>query len=192
MLGFAPAYAVSEFTLVDYNGDTDPDAPRLDGLFAPNRVPAISAVYQRHDWLWDEASGPPYGARGGLNADWAVSVVGFAMTPGEDVRLPERGADIGGYTAMVLFASEQELTLAYFRQDSVTDGYVVHLLNFCVDPNLVALYRAQTPGGRRTTGNLPALRNDQRTGLAGTGPLIVAVRDRGVFLDPRSRKDWWQ
>jgi hypothetical protein len=192
LLGFAPAYAVSEFTLVDYNGATDPDAPRLDGLFSPNRIPSISAVYQRYDWRWDESAEPPYGSRGNVNADWAVSVVGFALSPGEGVYLPERGADIGGFTAMVLFAAEQELTLAYFRQDSVTDGYVVHLMNLCVDPNLVALYRAQTAGGKRATSNLPALRNDQQIGVAGAGPLIVAVRDRGVFLDPRSRKDWWQ
>jgi hypothetical protein len=148
-------------------------------------------AYRRHDWNWDEYAMPPYGTRLGVNGDWPVTVLDLAASPGESVYIPERGADIGGFTAMVLFASEEELTLAYHRQDSVTDGYVVHMLGFCVDPNLVALYRAQTPGGKRATGSLPALRNGERIGVAKSAALTVAVRDRGTFMDPRSRKDWW-
>jgi hypothetical protein len=62
------------------------------------------------------------------------------------------------------------------------------LANICVDPNLLALYRSSNGAGR---GYLPALRNEEVLGTA-TGSLLVAVRDRGVFLDPRSRKDWWR
>jgi hypothetical protein len=93
---------------------------------------------------------------------------------------------------MVLYADEYELTLAYFRQDGVSNGYVLYLSGFCVDPGLVALYRAQLLDGRRGTGKLPGVRNGQRLGAAMGASVRVAVRDRGTFLDPRSRRDWWQ
>jgi hypothetical protein len=73
----------------------------------------------------------------------------------------------------------------------VGEGYVVHLMNFCVDPALVAQYRAQVQGGRRATGLLPGLRNGQTIGYAIGDSVTVAIRDRAAFLDPRSRKDWW-
>ena len=56
-----------------------------------------------------------------------------------------------------------------------------------MSPDLLALYRAANDAGR---GWLPALRGGQALGRA-RGPLGVAVRDNGAFLDPHSRKDWW-
>lgn len=190
VIGVTPADAPP--VLVDYNGATDPDAPKLHGLFRPNRVPDFVRAYLRFDWVWNEGQGEPYGGRGGVNLDWPAAALELATTPGETIYPPTRSPSIysGGAVALVLFAGERELTLSYSRQDSVSAGYVVHLLNLCVDPNLVALYRAQLSGGRRATGHLPAVRNAQPIGTA-TGTLIVAVRDRGAFLDPRSRKDWW-
>jgi hypothetical protein len=193
VLSYGPAEPQTALTLVDYNGDTDGNAPRLQGLFEPNRVPGISAVYRRNNWRWDENGPAPYGARNGINDDWPASVVDLGTTPGEGIYPPERNAEIGGgFVAMVLFASETELSLAYHRQDGVTDGYVAHVLGMCVDPNLLALYRAQTIGGLRSSGLLPGVRNNQRIGTASGSALTVAIRDRGIFLDPRSRKDWWQ
>ena len=93
---------------------------------------------------------------------------------------------------MVLYAEERRITLNYTRDDTVANGYTVHLENICVDPNLLALYRAQTDGsGWHITGRLPALRNNQRLGTAFVGGVRVAIRDRGAFMDPRSGKDWW-
>ncbi len=190
VIGIAPADAPP--ALVDYNGPTDPDAPKLHGLFQTNRVPAFLRAYLRFDWVWSEGQGEPYGGRGGLNLDWPAAALELATTPGEIIYPPTRSPAIysGGTIALVLFAGERELTLGYSRHDDVGTGYVVHLLNLCVDPNLVALYRAQLNGGRRATGYLPAVRNAQPVGTA-TNALIVAIRDRGAFLDPRSRKDWW-
>ncbi|MFN4294977.1 MAG: hypothetical protein ACK4JD_12700 [Thermoflexales bacterium] len=190
VIGIAPTDAPP--TLVDYNGPTDPDAPKLHGLFQANRAPTLLRAYLRFDWVWDEGQGEPYGRRSGLNLDWPAAALELAAAPGETIYPPSRSPVIygGGAIALVLFADERELTLGYSRHDDVGAGYVVHLLNLCVDPNLVALYRAQLNNGRRATGRLPAVRNAQPIGTA-TGPLIVAVRDRGAFLDPRSRKDWW-
>lgn len=190
VIGIAPTDAPP--TLVDYNGPADPDAPKLHGLFQANRAPTLLRAYLRFDWVWDEGQGEPYGRRGGLNLDWPAAALELAAAPGETIYPPSRSAVIygGGAIALVLFADERELTLGYSRHDDVGAGYVIHLLNLCVDPNLVALYRAQLNNGRRATGHLPAVRDAQPVGTA-TGPLIVAVRDRGAFLDPRSRKDWW-
>ena len=93
---------------------------------------------------------------------------------------------------MVPYAEENRLTLIYTRNDTVASGYAIHIENICVDSNLLALYRAQTDAaGWHTTGQLPALKNNQQIGTAFVGGVRVAVRDRGAFMDPRSRKDWW-
>lgn len=191
VLGYAP---VNEpLQLVDYAGATDPNAPRFSGIFEPNRLPRFVAAYRRYDWNWNENAPPPYGSRGGVNNDWPVSVLDLEAVRGEGIYIPERNMpnNPSGTVAMVLYADEDEVTLAYTANDSVVNGYVVYLMNFCVDPNLVALYRAQLNNGRRATGQLPAVRNNQRIGTARYNYVTVAVRDSGMFMDPRSRKDWW-
>lgn len=191
LMGYAPSGA--PLILVDYNGATDAHAPKLSGIFEPNRIPAIARAYQRFNWDWNEAGGPPFGSRGGVNAEWAASVIDMATAPGERLHIPRRAPVIwsNAIVAMVLYAGERELTIAYTRQDSVGEGYVVHMMNFCVDPALVAQYRAQVQSGRRATGLLPGLRNGQTVGYADSDSVTVAIRDRAAFLDPRSRKDWW-
>jgi hypothetical protein len=191
VMGYAPA--AGPLSLVDYNGDTDGNAPKISGVFEPNRIPAIAQIYQHFDWRWDEGGGPPYGARGGMNAQWPASVIDVAAAPGERLHIPRRSPVIwnNGIVAMVLYAGERELTIAYTRQDAVGEGYVFHMMNFCVDPGLVAQYRAQVQGGRRATGLLPGVRNGQTVGYSIGNSVTVAIRDRAAFLDPRSRKDWW-
>jgi hypothetical protein len=191
IIGYAGSDA--PLSLVDYNGPTDPDAPKLHGVFEPNRLPAFVAGYKRLNWSWNEAGPPPYGSASGVNGDWPVSVIDFGATPGEAIHIPERGPAIwaNGVVAMVLYAGERELTLSYTRGDDMGAGYVVHMLNFCVDANLVAAYRTQTISGRRATGQLPGVRNNQPVGVALGSAITIAIRDRGAFLDPRSRKDWW-
>lgn len=178
--------------LVDYSGGTDPGAPQLAGLFSPNRFPGISAVYRVYGWDW--GCGPD-GCRGPLITNPPVTLVSLNTTPGEPLSIPERGGDIagGGYKVMVLYAEPQRITLGYTSNDTVANGYAIHLENICVDPNLLALYRAQTNGvGWHVTGRLPGLRINEVLGTAMNNQIEVAVRDRGTFLDPRSRKDWWQ
>lgn len=189
-----PASLGALLALVDYGGAADAGAPRLHTIFSPARVPQFVKNYQRYDWNWNESAPPPYGSRGSVNNDWPVSVLDMATTKGEAITIPDRGAanSTAGTNAMVLYADEQQITLVYGDQDRVDAGYVIYLANLCVDPNLVALYRAQLVNGKRATGRLPALRNDQKIGEAGGSFITVAVRDQGPFLDPRSRKDWWQ
>lgn len=186
-----------DLALVDYSGATDANAPRLNGLFEPSRVPTISTGYQVNQWIWDpgQCGGAADGCRGDVDDGWDINLAGFETTPGEAVYAPERGPEIypGGYVAMVLYAEETRITINYTRDDTVASGYSVQIENVCVDPDLVELYRAQVDGdGNHASGELPALRNNQALGTAIGDEVQVAIRDKGAYMDPRSRKDWWE
>jgi len=180
--GYAPTTAF--LGLVDYTGSTDPNAPQLPGLFADQRTAAFRAVYRVYDWDWG------CNCRGDLLADWAVTLAGLTATPGETIHVPASGYTIGsGYEVLVLYASATRITLKYTREDNVVHGYTLHIEGLCVEPRLLALYRSWNDAGR---GHLPALRAGQALGRAQGNEIGVAIRDYGTFMDPRSRKDWWQ
>ncbi len=170
--------------LVDYAGNVDPNAPQLYTLFTNNRTPVFNAAYRVNQWDWT------CNCRGGPITKWAVTLLGMRTTPGEIIRLPVSGYDVGaGYGALVLYAEPTRLTLKYTREDNVVAGYTLHLENICVDANLLAKYRSLNAAGRA---ELPALRPGQPLGRAPGNEIDAAIRDSGSFLDPRSRKDWWQ
>lgn len=179
---------VAALNLVDYNGDTDVDAPQLSGIYTTPHLPNLVATYQVHDWDWNCS---PQGCRGNPITDYPVTLLELATSPNEPLFIPTRGPEIypGGYKALVLYAEATRLTLVYTRHDTVAGGYAVHLEDIRVDPGLLALYQSADAAGRH---NLPALRNGQRLGFANGNSLKVALRDTGSFLDPRSHKDWWQ
>jgi hypothetical protein len=169
--------------LVDYGGGEDPNAPQLPALFSPNRVPSFPTAYKVYDWNW------PTNSRGALLDTWPVTLLGMGVAPTEVIHLPDSGYDIGsGYEALVLYATEERITLKYTREDNVVHGYTVHIENICVEPSLLALYQAWNEAGRS---RLPALRGGQPLGRARGSEIGVATRDNGNFMDPRSRKDWW-
>jgi len=171
-------------TLIDYAGNVDPNAPQLYTLFGNQRTPIFNAAYRVNQWDWN------CNCWGGPIAKWAVTLLGMKTTPGEIIHLPEAGYDVGsGYGALVLYAEPTRLTLKYTREDNVVAGYTLHLENICVDANLLALYRQLNARGRS---ELPALWPGQPIGRAPGTEIDAAIRDTGSFLDPRSRKDWWQ
>ena len=120
-----------------------------------------------------------------------MTLLGLGARPGEQISVPSRNARIhaGDFKALVLYADEDSVTLGYTREDSVANGYSIHIENLCVDPALVALYRQANAGGRL---GLPGLRNGEVLGVARSAEVDVATRDRGAFLDPRTRKNWWR
>jgi hypothetical protein len=180
--GYVPTSAV--LGLVDYAGSIDPNAPQLYTLFDNQRTPTFKAAYRVYQWDWT------CNCRGGPIAKWDVTLLGMRTAPGEIIHLPAAGYDVGGgYGALVLYAEPARLTLKYTREDNVVAGYTLHLEHICVDPNLLALYRRLNAAGRS---ELPALWPGQPLGRASGSEIDAAVRDSGAFLDPRSRKDWWQ
>jgi hypothetical protein len=169
--------------LVEYGPTDDPRAPQLRDTFSDGRFRGFSRAYRVYDWNWESNS------RGGLITDWPVTLAGLPAVPGETLHVPGSGYDIGsGYEVLVLYATENRITLKYTREDNVVYGYTLHVEGVCVEPNLLTLYRNMDAAGR---GNLPALRARQAFGRAIGGEVGVAIRDTGAFMDPRSRNDWW-
>jgi hypothetical protein len=171
--------------LVDYSGSADSRAPQLYTLFEDQRVPSFAAVQRVYDWDWS------CNCRGSLLSWPPVTLADFAVTAGEPLRVPDSGYTIGepAYEVLVLYASPERITLHYTREDSVVHGYTVHVEGVCVEPRLLDLYEQWNAAGR---GYLPALRGSQAFGRARGQAIGVAIRDTGTFMDPRSRKDWWQ
>lgn len=178
--GYAPT--TTPLQLVTLGPVHDPQAPQFPTLFSNERLPNFAHAYQRYRWL----NGQPVDTQ----SNWGSTVLGLRVTPGEIIRTPDSGYDIGGgQDAMVLYADSQRLTLKYTREDSVAVGYTVYLEDVCVDANLVALYQSLHANGRHA---LPALTGKQPLGRAINNQIKIAVRDSGHFLDPRSCNDWWQ
>jgi hypothetical protein len=170
--------------LVDYSGAGDPGAPQLIGLFADKRIPTFNSVYQVYHWDWN------CNCRGALITNPEVTLARLDVAPDETIHVPDSGYTLGsGYEVLVLYASTRRITLKYTPDDNVVSGYTLHVENVCVEPSLLALYQAWNNAGR---GRLPALRPGQAFGRALDNPIGIAIRDNGAFMDPRSRKDWWQ
>lgn len=187
--------------LVDYGTD-DLKAPQFATLFNPPRVPPLVNFYQVHHWQW--APSPNPGHRAEPIASPPVTALGLQTTPGETLRVPESGYDIGGgMEVIVLFADADSIALRYTREDSSgSPGYTLHLDRICTDPNLLALYNAlDAPNGPRYVYkppthrpywyDLPNLYAGQPLGVARGYEVVIAVTDSGTFMDPRSCNDWW-
>ena len=162
----------------------DTKAPRLHTLFSPARVPTFKATYRGYDWDWS------CNCKGGLISTWDVHWIGAGTSPGEVLHLPESGYDIGaGYGARVLYADGDTVTLKYTAEDNVVYGYTIHIVGICLEPGLRALYDSDNASGRN---QLPALKGGDPIGRACGSQTLVAIRDTGSFMDPRSQDDWWQ
>jgi hypothetical protein len=174
--------------LVSYGPVSDSKAPQLYSLFGDNRTATFINAYRVHQWFW--ADPPDPGTRGPVIDDYPTTHIGMAVTPGELIRTPSSGYDIGGgFEVMVLYAEATRITLKYTREDNVKVGYTLHVEDLCVDSNLLALYHLRNSQGRD---NLPALPAGQPFGRANGVELGVSIVDSGSFMDPRSRNDWWQ
>ena len=71
--------------MIDLGGDTDLDAPQLDGLFDPPQLPPVVAAYRVYDWDWpcglDGCRGTP------LNT-WEVTLLEVVTTRGQPLFIP--------------------------------------------------------------------------------------------------------
>jgi len=171
--------------LVKINGPTDhAPPPTLYTLFSDNRVPGFSNTFQVQNWDWGCKC-----FKGYLTSP-QVTLAGMVTKAGEVLRVPHSGYHIGGgKTAMVIHLGKDTLTLKYTREDDVVKGYTVHVAGVCIEPSLRALYNKSHAAGRK---QLPALASKEPFGRAAGGEVRVAIRDTGAWMDPRSKKDWWQ
>jgi hypothetical protein len=178
-------------TLVDYGGSSDPSAPQLATLFSNSSPRSLSNTYQVGHWDWE------CNCRDRWDDEWPVELLGMGSMTGEIINTPSSGYDIGtrpqprlpnGFEVMVLYATTHRITIKYTRNDNVVIGYTIHVEDICVEPTLLALYNTLNSQGRN---RLPALYALQPFGRARGGEIKVAIRDSGMFMDPRSRNDWW-
>jgi hypothetical protein len=180
--GYSPTEA--RLGIIDVSGPDDPRSPQLAGLFADKRTPVFKNVYRVNDWDWGRND------RSGPITQWDVTLAGFGVEPGETIHVPESGYEIGrGYQVLVLYATDERITLKYTGEDNVVKGYTIQVENICVEPDLLALYERMNAAGR---GELPALRAGQAFGRARGDEIQVAIRDVGSFMDPRVRRGWWR
>jgi len=187
--------------LVDYGSGDPTQPPQFATLFSPARVPDLE-FFRVNDWIWADSPAP--GSRGDPIESPPVTALGLNSSPGEVLRVPTSGNDIGGgFEVIVLFADEDTVTLAYTRSDTAAKGYALHIDNICTDPNLLALYNSLDdpqgpryvyvdPVSRPYTYDLPTLAAGQPIGTAGAGNPVVAIADSGTLQDPRSCNEWWQ
>lgn len=160
--------------LVDYNGGTDVNAPKFKDFFADRRIPQFISAE-----AFVSAEG---------NA-WPVEVLGMTTAVSEIIHTPSSGYGIGEDLAcMVIYADAVTLTCKYTREDHIISGYTLHVMDVCLDPDLLSAYNSV----RDTPDKRPGLFPKQPFGRAMAGRLRVAIRDTGTLMDPRSRKDWWQ
>lgn len=173
----------AEPALVDINGATDALAPKLNTIFADERIPTITATYAVNHWDWAQNQ------RAGQIDEPVTTLVGFATSENEAIALARSGYDIGdGMQGRVLYMDEDSITFGYTRSDSVASGYALHVAGICPDPELLRLYQENNASGRAL---LPAVAGAQAFGRARGTEVMVSIRDTGAFMDPRSRKDWW-
>jgi len=183
-------YQVDEpLHFVTYPGPEPPD--RQHALLLSNVVPGSAeasfvATYQVNEWDWLGCNCPVPRSR----TPYPVTMLGLLSRPGQPVYIAARDLPVSpeGMTAMVMYADANQLALTYTSEDRVDIGYMVHLVNICVDPALVALYRRLDSEGRH---QLPAAYNNTVVGTALDSEVDVVVRDTGSFMDPRSGLDWW-
>jgi hypothetical protein len=193
--GFTPG-------LVNYGAGTDPNTPQFKTFFSPARMQFSGHYYQTYGWNY--APSPSPGTKGSLltenNGSYAITAIGLTTTPGELIRLPIAGYDLGqGVRALVIYADADSIALKYTREDSVATGYTIFVEGICTDSSLLALYNSLDNSTRNTfVGrgaqfyNLPTLTYNQPFALARSTEIVVAITDTGAFLDPRSCNDWWK
>ena len=171
-------------SIIDMVGPDDgAKAPQLATLFSQKRSPQFVSTYQVNNWDWKtNAKGTPISKP-------PVTLLGIFAHSGESIHVPLSGYDIGdGKQVMVLYATENSITIKYTREDDVIWGYTIHIEGICVDPQLLKLYSSLNAAGRSS---LPGLAGGQQLGVALSSEVRVAICDTGNFMDPRVRKDWW-
>lgn len=183
LLGYQPNGAAADYK--DYGSPDDSLAPQLRGLFADRRRPTFTTAFINNGWDWGSNTRTPPSP-----GQYEATVIGVAVSPGESLFTPGSGRTIGNdYSALVLYADANQITLKYTPEDSIARGYTVFIEGINVNPQLLAVYQTSNAAGR---GSLPALRAGQLLGTAHGSEIRLAIRDNATFMDPRSLQDWWR
>lgn len=149
--------------LTNVGGPTDPKAPQLAGLFsAKDGMPQISSTWQINAANGNMPGGP---------------MVGFRTRPGQNVLLPNSGYQIdgAGHQARVLYNDGNWLVLNYTADNTIANGYTIHIKGLDTDLQ---------PGTNVSAADV--------LGQAQGEEILLSIRDTGSFMGPSIQKDWWQ
>lgn len=177
---------------VNVNGNSDFLAPDLADVVGSSFSGKFSTVHRINNWNWQPI--PKTGTKGGSITYPAVTMVGIPVSTNQILKTPSSGYVLteDNFKAVVLYADKNRLTINYTLDDTVSTGYTIHFENICVDPELLALYQKASPSGTIKRTQLPGLKSMQPFGRANGTEFLISIRDKGSFMDPRSKKDWWK
>lgn len=174
--------------LIDYGPVSHTFPPLLSTLL--EKPTSITSTHQVFNWNWPSDTNQ-IGTQGSLLTKYPVTLIGLQTNAGDIIRLPDttnQPVNVTGEKAFVIFANQDSITLKYTREDNVVQGYTIHLKGITVNNNLLSLYNSWNSNGRV---KMPAVKACQVIGTAQGNELLVAIRDNGDFLDPRSAREWW-
>ncbi len=185
--GFSPVSGLPSYA--SDTGPIDSKAPQLASLFGADhainedQLPTVRSLYRVNDWNWNDSvpKSQGKGSRGNPITDTEVTMLGFESRAGEPIYLPESGyrVDGNGNQGQILYLdrSKGEVTIAYNTSGTVAGGYTLHLRGVDFDASLEegGLLSSSTP-----------------LGTARGNEVIVAMTDRGSFMDIRLTNHWWQ
>ena len=127
---------------------------------------------------------------------------------GRFINVPKTDYNIGGnYEAMVVFASEDRVTIHIGRHEYITTskmcgsrkcsgGYWIYVKDICVDKQILNTYRS-VEAAQRAAGadlnpiQLPMVSEGQPLGVAKGNSVIIGVRDDGPFVST-SKPFYWE
>lgn len=190
--GYESAAATKQ--LYDRGEPVDSKSPQLSTML--DQTPAILSTFKVYDWNWSANT------KGSLLSKYDATMIGLSAAAGAAVRVPDAKFDLiagtetsGGYTATILFADANSVTIKYTLQDDVVSHYTVHLDNICTDPNLLTLYNqldAQKYQNSTVRYKLPIVKGKQIIGTAKGDDVRVTIRNSGEFIDPRLKNSFWR
>ena len=96
------------------------------------------------------------------------------------------GATWGALPEDALFYAQQRGIANQVARGLIVRGMASDLLTRAIDDD--ALSEQLNAAGRH---RLPGLRNGEVVGAATGNSVKLAIRDTGMFMDPRACKDWW-
>ncbi len=160
----------------------DPKAPQLSTLIgdAENHNPIFTYLGQVK-------------ARGGQGLDssniQSPGIGKIQANGGATIYSPRQGYDIGGgYSYVVLYATNTDIVIHNTTADSVASGYTLHIFDINVDKKLLDLYNQNEANGRP---QLVAIGCHIPLGTVAGSSVLESIRDTGSFMDNRYN-DWWK
>ncbi len=163
----------------------DPKAPQLSTLIgdAENHNPLFTYLGQVY-----AVNGKAQGILDSSNIQ-SPGIGKIQANGGATIYSPRQGYDIGGgFSYVVLYATNTDIVIHNTAEDSVASGYTLHILDINVDKKLLDLYNQNEANGRP---QLVAIGCHIPLGTVAGSDVLFDIRDTGSHMPP-TFEDWWK